>query len=147
MSKADPAKLRPITTPRQIKLSDAAAARPRAMPKRDEVKKAVRRERKRIDKLQRVFYADGRFALLVVLQGRDASGKDGVIRKVFRGVNPMGIATTSFKAPTDIEKSHPYLWRIESRVPPRGMIGIFNRSQYEDILYPRIHNAMPEEEW
>src|SRR3954467_8511209 len=83
--RSDPEKLRPITNPRQIKLGDADAARPRGLSKRG-LKKAVKQERKRIQKMQPVFYADGRFALLVVFQGRDASGKDGVIRKVFRGV-------------------------------------------------------------
>ena len=143
----DPAKLRPITNPRQIKLGDDDAARPKGLPKHDDLKKAVKQERKRIQKFQPVFYADGRFALLVVFQGRDASGKDGAIRKVFRGVNPMGIATSSFKAPTDAEKAHPFLWRIESRVPDRRMIGIFNRSHYEDIIVPRVHKTMPEEVW
>ncbi|HUQ98310.1 MAG TPA: PPK2 family polyphosphate kinase [Gemmatimonadaceae bacterium] len=143
----DPEKLRPITNPRQIKLGDADAARPKGLPKRAGLKKAVKRERKRIQKLQPVFYADGRFALLVVFQGRDASGKDGVIRKVFRGVNAMGVATTSFKAPTEEEKAHDFLWRIERRIPEKRMIGIFNRSHYEDIIFPRVHNTMPEEVW
>ena len=145
--RSDPEKLRPITNPRQIKLGDADAARPKGLPKRDALKKAVKNERKRIRKMQPVFYADGRFALLVVLQGRDASGKDGVIRKVFRGVNAMGVATTSFKAPTDAEAAHDFLWRIEQRIPERRMIGIFNRSHYEDIIVPRVHKTMPEEVW
>src|SRR5687767_14788042 len=93
----------------------------------------------KIADLQRIFYADGRFALLIVLQGRDASGKDGTIRKVFTGVNPQGITVTSFKAPSEEELRHDFLWRIHHRVPPRGMIGIFNRSHYEDVLVPRVH--------
>ena len=98
----------------------------------------------RIADLQRMFYADGRFALLIVLQGRDASGKDGTIRKVFTGVNPQGISVTSFKVPTDEELHHDFLWRIHQHVPPRGMIGIFNRSHYEDVIVTRVHGIIPK---
>jgi PPK2 family polyphosphate:nucleotide phosphotransferase len=98
----------------------------------------------RIADLQRMFYADGRFALLIVLQGRDASGKDGTIRKVFTGVNPQGITVTSFKVPTDEERHHDFLWRIHQHVPPRGMIGIFNRSHYEDVIVTRVHGTIPK---
>jgi PPK2 family polyphosphate:nucleotide phosphotransferase len=144
---SDPAKLKPITKPRQIKLDDAAAARPRGLPRGDRLDKAVKHERKRIRKLQDVFYADARRALLVVLQGRDASGKDGTVKHVFRSVNPMGCEVTSFKVPNEIEREHDFLWRIERRVPPRRMIGIFNRSHYEDVIVPRVHRTLPEEVW
>ena len=135
-------RLRPIIQERQIALDDKDAERPRALPKGKELKKAVKEQRKRIEKLQAVFYADARFALLVVLQGRDASGKDGTVKHVFRSVNPMGCEVTSFKAPTDVERSHDFLWRIEQRVPPRRMIGIFNRSHYEDVIVPRVHDEI-----
>ncbi|HEX9129833.1 MAG TPA: PPK2 family polyphosphate kinase, partial [Gemmatimonadaceae bacterium] len=92
-------------------------------------------------------YADGRYALLVVLQGRDASGKDGTVKKVFRSVNPMGCEVTSFKVPTDIERQHDFLWRIHQRVPARRMIGIFNRSHYEDVIVPRVHKLVPKKVW
>ena len=94
-----------------------------------------------------MFYADARYALLIVLQGRDASGKDGTIRKVFSAVNPQGCTVSSFKAPTELEQHHDYLWRIHQQVPPRGMIGIFNRSHYEDILVPRVHELVPKKVW
>jgi PPK2 family polyphosphate:nucleotide phosphotransferase len=135
-------KLRPIIQERQIALDDKDAKRPRALPKGKELKKAAKEQRKRIEKLQDVFYADARFALLVVLQGRDASGKDGTVKHVFRSVNPMGCEVTSFKAPTDIERQHDFLWRIEQRVPPKRMIGIFNRSHYEDVIVPRVHKEI-----
>ncbi|HCU12276.1 MAG TPA: polyphosphate kinase, partial [Gemmatimonadetes bacterium] len=77
----------------------------------------------------------------------DASGKDGTIRKVFRGVNPMGCVVTSFKVPTELEQQHDYLWRVHERVPPRGMIGIFNRSHYEDVIVTRVHNLVPKKVW
>ena len=139
-------KLRPVLKEDQIDLSDNAAKRPRALPKGKALKKAAKEQRKRIEKLQDVFYADARFALLVVLQGRDASGKDGTVKHVFRSVNPMGCEVTSFKQPTEEELSHDFLWRIEKRVPPKRMIGIFNRSHYEDVIVPRVHDEISDEQ-
>jgi PPK2 family polyphosphate:nucleotide phosphotransferase len=144
---SDPANLKPITAPAQIHLDDDDAASPRGLPEGDALKKAAKRERKRIKKLQSAFYADGRFALLVVLQGRDASGKDGTVKKVFRSVNPMGCEVTSFKVPNDIEREHDFLWRIHQRVPERRMIGIFNRSHYEDVIVTRVHKLVPKRVW
>ena len=135
-------KLKPVSSPRQVRLSDADAAPPKELRNKKHLDDDAEEHVERITKLQQKFYADGRFALLVVLQGRDASGKDGTIRKVFGGVNPMGCDVTSFKAPTDIEKEHDYLWRIHERVPPRRMIGIFNRSHYEDVIVPRVHKSI-----
>ena len=143
----DPADLQPITSARQVRLEDEDASRPSGLPKGDDLEKAAKHESKRIRKLQSKLYADARYALLVVLQGRDASGKDGTVRKVFRSVNPMGCDVTSFKAPTEIEKEHDFLWRIEQRVPRRRMIGIFNRSHYEDVIVPRVHKTTPEKVW
>src|SRR5665811_2420062 len=128
--------LKPITSPRQIRLGDDDAAPPSGLPKHKHLDDAAEEQVDRIGKLQQKLYADGRFALLVVLQGRDASGKDGTIRKVFRGVNPMGCIVTSFKAPTELEQEHDYLWRVHEHVPPRRMIGILNRSHYEDVIVP-----------
>jgi PPK2 family polyphosphate:nucleotide phosphotransferase len=138
-------RLRPITQDRQIALEDRNAHRPHVLPKGKALKQAVKDQRKRIQKLQDVFFADARFALLVVLQGRDASGKDGTVKHVFRSVNPMGCEVTAFKEPTDEERDHDFLWRIERRVPPKRMIGIFNRSHYEDVIVPRIHNQISED--
>src|SRR5438874_11437540 len=145
--KPDPAILQPVTNARQVSLADRDAAPPDGLPEGDALVKAAKRESKRIRKLQAKFYADARYALLVVLQGRDASGKDGTVRKVFRSVNPMGCDVTSFKEPTEIEKEHDFLWRIEQRVPRRRMIGIFNRSHYEDVIAPRVHQTIPEKIW
>jgi PPK2 family polyphosphate:nucleotide phosphotransferase len=77
----------------------------------------------------------------------DAGGKDGSIRRVFRGVNPQGVEVTSFKVPTRHELDHDFLWRIHKAVPAKGMIGIFNRSHYEDVLVVRVHKIVPEEVW
>jgi PPK2 family polyphosphate:nucleotide phosphotransferase len=143
----DPAEL-PATKGRDdIRLDDADANRREDLPHGDDLDKANKHERKRLKKLQSLLYADGRYALLVVLQGRDASGKDGTVKKVFRSVNPMGCEVTSFKVPTDIEQEHDFLWRIHQRVPKRGIIGIFNRSQYEDIIVPRVHKTLPKKAW
>jgi PPK2 family polyphosphate:nucleotide phosphotransferase len=97
--------------------------------------------------LQERLYAEGKRSVLVVLQGIDASGKDGTIRHVFTGVNPQGCRVTSFKAPTPIELAHDFLWRVHAECPARGMIGIFNRSHYEDVVTVRVLELAPEEVW
>jgi PPK2 family polyphosphate:nucleotide phosphotransferase len=95
-----------------------------------------------LDKLQEVFYASQKKALLIVLQGMDTAGKDGTIRHIFRGVNPQGCDITGFKVPTPLEARHDFLWRAHNAVPPRGTIGIFNRSHYEDVLSPFVHKQI-----
>jgi PPK2 family polyphosphate:nucleotide phosphotransferase len=101
----------------------------------------------RIDELQYRLHAEGTRALLLVLQGLDASGKDGVIRRVFSGVNPQGIRVVAFKAPAGEELRHDYLWRIHRALPERGTVGVFNRSHYEDIVTVRVRGLAPEEVW
>ncbi len=88
-------------------------------------------------------YAEHKRSLLVVLQGMDTSGKDGTVTHVVRNFNPQGVLITPFKQPTPEEKRHGFLWRIRKRLPPPGFIGIFNRSQYEDVLIARVHNLAP----
>jgi len=100
-----------------------------------------------ISKLQTVLYAESRRALLVVFQAMDTGGKDGAIRGVFSGVNPQGCRVTAFKAPSHDELAHDFLWRIHAAVPPKGYIGIFNRSHYEEVLIVRVHNLVPKEVW
>ena len=92
-----------------------------------------------LDDLQNLLYAESKHSILVVIQGMDASGKDGVIRNVFGKLNPQGVTVKSFKAPTAEELSHDFLWRVHSHAPAKGMIQIFNRSHYEDILVTRVH--------
>ncbi|MFT3787119.1 MAG: polyphosphate kinase 2 family protein [Tepidisphaeraceae bacterium] len=96
----------------------------------------------KLDEMQELMYAEGKHALLIVLQAMDAGGKDGTIDFVFSGVNPQGCQVTSFKVPTALELSHDYLWRIHAACPGRGMIGIFNRSHYEDVLVTRVKNII-----
>ncbi len=91
-----------------------------------------------LDELQNLFYADHRFKLLVVLQGTDASGKDGTVRGVFGQMSPLGVHTIGWKAPTEPERAHDYLWRIHQQMPGNGEVMIFNRSHYEDVLVPPV---------
>lgn len=100
------------------------------------------RHRQQLDRLQEVFYASQKKAMLIVLQGVDTAGKDGTIRHIFSGVNPQGCTVASFKVPTPLEQRHDFLWRCHQQVPPRGIVGIFNRSHYEDVLSPRVHGLI-----
>jgi PPK2 family polyphosphate:nucleotide phosphotransferase len=101
----------------------------------------------RIDDLQYRLYAEGRRSVLLILQGLDASGKDGVIRRVFVGVNPIGLEFRSFGVPAGAEVEHDYLWRIHAALPARGKVGVFNRSHYEDVVAVRMLELAPEEVW
>ncbi len=101
----------------------------------------------RLAELQGRLWAESTRSLLVVLQAMDAGGKDGAIKHVFRGVNPMGVHAVAFKEPSDRELAHDFLWRVHREVPERGDIGIFNRSHYEDVLVARVEELVPEEVW
>ncbi len=101
----------------------------------------------RIEELQYRLFAEARRSVLLVLQGLDASGKDGVVRRVFEGVNPTGVSVTSFRAPAGAELEHDYLWRIHRALPRRGTIGVFNRSHYEDVVAVRMYEIAPEAVW
>lgn len=92
--------------------------------------------------LQNIFYASKKFALLIVLQGMDCSGKDGAVKKILTGINPNGFNVKSFKQPTEEELKHDYLWRVHKSSPSKGNITIFNRSYYEDVLITRVHNVI-----
>jgi len=110
-------------------------------------RKAQEKTLARLRELQHLLYADARYSLLIVLQGRDAAGKDGAIGHVMSGVNPQGCEVTSFKQPSHEELAHDFLWRVHKAVPRRGDIGIFNRSHYEDVLIARVHRLVPKEIW
>ena len=140
-------RLEPIPAGTAVRLTDEAAAPPRGAPSKEEALAQVAKFTDRMDELQEPLYAEGKRALLVVLQGRDTSGKDGTIRRVFGPLNPQGFAVTSFKVPTPVELAHDYLWRVHQAVPPKGGIGVFNRSHYEDVLAVRVHQLVPESVW
>ncbi len=108
----------------------------------DEAKPFLKKHLERLDALQEVLYGGDERGLLIVLQGMDTSGKDGTIRHIFSGVNPQGCNVDAFKVPTPLEARHDFLWRCHAVAPARGMIGIFNRSHYEDVLSPRVHGLM-----
>jgi PPK2 family polyphosphate:nucleotide phosphotransferase len=101
----------------------------------------------RIDTLQYRLFAENTRSVLLVLQGLDASGKDGVVRRVFEGVNPTGIKIVSFRAPVGVEREHDYLWRVHAEMPSRGEVGVFNRSHYEDVVAVRMLDLAPKEIW
>ena len=102
---------------------------------------------KEIETLQEQMFAEGKRRLIVLVQAMDTAGKDGIIRHVFEGVNPSGVRVAAFKAPTAVELSHDYLWRVHAQTPGKGEIVIFNRSHYEDVLVVRVRNLAPKEVW
>jgi PPK2 family polyphosphate:nucleotide phosphotransferase len=105
----------------------------------DDVRPILAEGMNRLSEIQERLYADGRWAVLVVLQGMDAAGKDGVVKHVMAGINPLGCEVHDFKAPSAEELAHDFLWRTNKRLPERGHIGIFNRSHYEEVLVVRVH--------
>jgi PPK2 family polyphosphate:nucleotide phosphotransferase len=109
--------------------------------------KVTAENRERLSDLHELLWAENQRSILIVLQGMDTSGKDGVIRNVMAGVDPQGCKVTAFKRPSDEEADHGYLWRIVRALPAKGDIGIFNRSHYEDVLIARVRNLVPEKEW
>jgi PPK2 family polyphosphate:nucleotide phosphotransferase len=114
--------------------------------KRD-VADELKRHRDRISDLQARLYGEQKRSLLIVLQAMDTGGKDGTIKGVFQGVNPQGCQVWSFKAPSNEEAAHDFLWRYHQKAPPKGMIHIFNRSHYEDVLIVRVKDLVPEPVW
>jgi PPK2 family polyphosphate:nucleotide phosphotransferase len=130
-----------------VKLADFDPAYAGEYRDKDEARDELKKSSKRLQELQSVLWAEGKHALLMVLQAMDAGGKDGTIRHVMGGVNPQGCQVTSFKVPSKKELAHDYLWRVHAATPRRGYIGIFNRSHYEDVLVVRVHNLVPQEVW
>ncbi len=139
--------LDPVRPKDHVALADKDALPPKKLPNGEALKLKLAAELEKLTALQAALYADRRFSLLVVLQGRDASGKDGVIRTVFGACNPQGCQITGFKVPTEVERAHDFLWRVHQVVPGKGMIGIFNRSHYEDVLVARVRNIVPKSVW
>jgi PPK2 family polyphosphate:nucleotide phosphotransferase len=107
----------------------------------------IQKNLQKMEELQYLMYAENRHSLLIVLQGLDAAGKDGVVRHVLTGMNPSGCIASNFKQPTARELAHDFLWRVHPQVPAKGSVAIFNRSHYEDVLVARVHNLVPEKVW
>jgi len=128
-----------------IHLSDIATRAPKGMNK-EKIKLKTATLLQELDDLQNLLYAEGKHSILVILQGMDASGKDGAVRNVFGRMNPQGVLVKSFKEPTTEELKHDFLWRIHAHTPEKGMIQIFNRSHYEDILVTRVHKLIDDKQ-
>lgn len=134
------------TQPRTLSLKDYPPEKPDHL-----VRATVEAETKsleaRLARLQELLFGAGSHSVLIVLQGMDTAGKDGTIKQVMSAINPTGCHVWSFKVPTADERAHDFLWRIHRRTPERGMMAIFNRSQYEDVLVPRVHKLAPRAVW
>src|SRR4029078_12668364 len=118
----------------------------KAFPDRKDAEKQSVKDGEAVDGLQDRLYAEGKRALLVVLQGIDTAGKDGTIKHVFKEAGPLGVTVTAFKRPSEEELAHDFLWRAHMAAPRRGYIGIFNGSHYEDVLIGRVRKLAPKDQ-
>ena len=140
--------LSPLPLDERPSLSAEDAQPPKGLPKKKkELRKETAKLLERAEELQQALFAERKRAILVVLQGRDTAGKDGAIRHVFGPLNPQGVSISTFGAPSVEELSHDFLWRVHRVVPAKGMIGVFNRSHYEDVLVVRVRELLPKERW
>ncbi len=128
----------------KILLSEISTRAPKDLDKK-ETKEKLEKKLLELDELQNLLFAENKHSVLVVIQGMDGSGKDGVIKNVMGNMNPQGVTVKSYKAPTPEELSHDFLWRIHLYAPAKGMIQVFNRSHYEDILVTRVHKWCDDE--
>lgn len=128
----------------KVILSKISTRAPKGIDK-EEYKRKTLAVIQELDELQNLLYAENKHSILIVIQGMDASGKDGLTKDVFGSMNPQGVRVDSFKVPTLEEAAHDFLWRIHQHVPPKGMIQVFNRSHYEDILVTRVHGLCDDE--
>ncbi|HEX8859700.1 MAG TPA: PPK2 family polyphosphate kinase, partial [Actinomycetes bacterium] len=132
---------------RGVRLADVDPDESEHYARKKDVADELDKQRKRIRDLQARLYGEHKRSLLMVLQAMDTGGKDGTIKGVFQGVNPQGCQVWSFKAPSAEELDHDFLWRYHARVPGKGMITIFNRSHYEDVLIVRVKGLVPQTVW
>ncbi len=128
---------------KRIKLKDIDTRAPKTLDKQ-ETKEELAKILEGLDELQNLLYAEGKHSILVIIQGMDASGKDGLTRDVFTSMNPQGVNVYSFKEPTQHELAHDFLWRVHQNTPAKGMVQIFNRSHYEDVLVTRVHGMIDD---
>lgn len=144
MDFAKPFRVKPGT---KVNLRDWDPDDTAGVPDKETAAKRVQKNLKKLKELQYVLYAENKRSVLVVLQAMDAGGKDGAVRHVMGPLNPQSCKVTSFKAPSDDELGHDFLWRIHNAAPRRGEIHIFNRSHYEDVLIVRVHNLVGKSIW
>jgi len=131
----------------KVKLRDSAARYHGRHESHQQALPDIQSHIQHMDRLQYLMYAERKHSLLIVLQGLDAAGKDGVIRHILTGMNPEGCRVTAFKQPTPQELDHDFLWRVHPHVPAKGEVAIFNRSHYEDVLVVRVHHLAPPAVW
>lgn len=137
----------PMVKPgKNVKLSDYATEETAGLNK-DAARELLKPLKEQIRELQALLYAASQNSVLIVLQGMDTSGKDGTVSSVLESVNPLGCRVWPFKTPTPLELSHDFLWRIHQKVPERGMMTVFNRSHYEDVLIARVKELVPKATW
>ncbi len=132
---------------KRVRLKDYDPGYTGGYEREEEIQGKLEKDLEKLRDLQETLYAEGKRSVLIILQGIDTGGKDGTIRHVFRGLNPQGVQITAFKVPSAEEISHDFLWRIHRHTPPKGVIGVFNRSQYEDVLIVRVHGLVPKKIW
>jgi len=136
-----------LRAPKNYKIAEAdASGKPLSSGDKAADKQTVLAMAQEISTLQDILYAQRKHKILVVLQGMDTSGKDGTVRGVFGQIDPLGVSCVSFKAPTEQEKNHDFLWRIHQQIPGNGELAIFNRSHYEDVLITRVHDWIDDAE-
>jgi PPK2 family polyphosphate:nucleotide phosphotransferase len=135
----------PVSPP--LRLRDVDPDEDGGYPGKQHVRSELDELRRRIRALQERLYAERQQALLIVLQAIDTGGKDGTVKHVFRGINPQGCSVWAFGRPSERELAHDFLWRVHARTPAKGMIGVFNRSHYEDVLVVRVKGTVPETVW
>jgi PPK2 family polyphosphate:nucleotide phosphotransferase len=137
-------KVRPGT---KIRLRDIDPDNTGGYASKDETLQCLDKLRERLSTLQEALYAEDQRSLLIVLQAMDTGGKDGALKSIMTGINPAGVQVTSFKAPSSEELSHDFLWRVHKAVPDKGIIGVWNRSHYEDVLIVRVHKLVEKKVW
>ncbi len=140
-------RLQPVMNGQLLSLGDDAASLSDFSASPKDIKRETKRVLKSLETLQAAFHADSGKAFLLVLQGRDAAGKDGTIRTVMGACNPMGVRVAAFGPPNTRELGHDYLWRVHKALPARGVMGVFNRSHYEDVLVVRVRELAPPDVW
>jgi PPK2 family polyphosphate:nucleotide phosphotransferase len=128
---------------KELDPNDTSAAQGKKEKSKDEIRKLI----EKLDGLQEMLYAEHKHKVLIVLQAMDTGGKDGVVRRIFEGVNPSGVRVAHFRQPSQEEIDRGFLWRVYNQIPGKGEIVIFNRSHYEGVLVERVHNIVPKEIW
>jgi PPK2 family polyphosphate:nucleotide phosphotransferase len=140
-------KLFAVDPDKRVKLADIDPDYHGKHTSEDEAKAETEQYRDQISKLQDLLYSEGRHSLLIVLQAMDAGGKDGTVRHAMSTMSPVGTIVTSFKQPIAEDLKHDFLWRVHPHAPAKGMVAVFNRSHYEDVLVVRVHNLVPKDVW